>query len=105
MPRARKLRRCSCCGAPMNGTRLRICEDCQAAGMGAKLPIGNINAEELLAVARNRERMRLPPLSEMTMEEISALAWLFPAYSSYGKLRAYVWSTGKLPPKTEERKR
>lgn len=102
---ARKIRKCKCCGAPLDWTRLRICESCQAAGMGTALPKGQIDAEELLRVARERERLGFPPLEGMTMAEVSALAWLFPTYSSYGKFRAYVWSTRKLPPEREEKKR
>lgn len=98
----KRVRQCRCCGERLEATRLWVCEACTAAGLGARLPTWEpVDRRELLEVARERERLGLPPLEGMSMEEISALAWLFhkAGYGSYGKLRGYVESTGKLPPR------
>ena len=102
--RRRKVRRCRSCGAILNGTRLLICESCQAAGMGREIR-AEIDAEELLEVAMQREKMELAILEEMGLGEIAALARLYRApYSTYGRFRAYVESTGRLPPEEARRK-
>ena len=62
--RRRKVRRCRSCGAILNGTRLLICESCQAAGMGREIR-AEIDAEELLEVAIQREKMELAILEEI----------------------------------------
>ena len=61
--RRRKVRRCRSCGAILNGTRLLICESCQAAGMGREIR-AEIDAEELLEVAIQREKMELAAYRE-----------------------------------------
>lgn len=95
----RKTRRCKICGAEMGAYRIRICEACQAAGMGMEIR-GSIDAEELLSAARAREQFGIHILDEMTLDEIAALARLWNApYCTYGRFRAYVDTMGKLPPK------
>ena len=102
--RRRRVRRCRSCGAILNGTRLMICESCQAAGMGREIR-AEIDAEELLEVAIQREKMELAILEEMGLGEIAALARLYRApYCTYGRFRAYVESTGRLPPEEARRK-
>lgn len=102
MSRPRKPRPCRCCGGKLPPDRLRVCESCQAAGLAYHMDrYEPVDREELYAVAVVREARGLPPLEGMSMEEISALAWLFrkSGYGTYGKLRGYVESTGKLPPR------
>lgn len=97
----KRARLCKCCGEKLEPTQLWVCAACTAAGLGAKLPVWEpVDRRELLEVARSREARGLPPLEGMSMDEISALAWLFfpVGYGSYGKLRGYVDMTGKLPP-------
>lgn len=102
--RRRKVRRCRSCGAILNGTRLLICESCQAAGMGREIR-AEIDAEELLEVAIQREKMELAILEEMGLGEIAALARMYRSpYCTYGKFRGYVESTGRLPPEEARRK-
>lgn len=98
--RKRIERRCRCCRGALRPEQLWICDECQALGRGRTFQADCIDAEELLRVARAREKAGADPLREMGMEEISALAWRFrkTGYGSYGKLRAYVHNTGKLPP-------
>lgn len=83
----------------MSPYRIRICEACQAAGMGREIR-SSIDAEELLTVARAREYFGTYILEEMTIDEIAALArkWNAP-YSTYGRFRGYVDAMRKLPPK------
>lgn len=83
----------------MSPYRIRICEACQAAGMGREIR-SSIDAEELLTVARAREYFGTYILEEMTIDEIAALArkWNAP-YSTYGRFRGYVDTMRKLPPK------
>lgn len=102
--RRRKVRRCRSCGAILNGTRLLICESCQAAGMGREIR-ATTDAWELLEVAKQREKMCLPILEEMGLSEIAALARMYRSpYCTYGRFRAYVESTGRLPPEEARRK-
>lgn len=64
-----------------------------------------IDATELLEVARERENMRMPILEEMGLSEIAALARMYRSpYCTYGRFRAYVESTGRLPPEEARRK-
>ena len=58
-----------------------------------------IDPKELERVALERQAFGLPPLEGFTMDEIAALAWTYrrEGYGSYGKLRAYVHTTGKMP--------
>lgn len=100
----RRIRRCRSCGAILAGTRILLCESCQAAGMGREIR-ATTDAAELLEVARERENMRMPILEEMGLSEIAALARLYRApYCTYGKFRGYVESTGRLPPEEARRK-
>lgn len=94
----RKARRCKICGAGMGAYRIRICEACQAAGMGMEIR-GSIDAEELLTVARARELFGIRILDEMSIDEIAALARMWRApYNTYGRFRGYVDTMGRLPP-------
>lgn len=98
MRKTRK-RKCKICGAEMGAYRIRVCEACQAAGMGMEIR-GSIDAEELLSVVRAREPWGIHILEEMTLDEIAALARLWNApYCTYGRFRAYVDTMGRLPPK------
>ena len=83
----------------MSPYRIRICEACQAAGMGREIR-SSIDAEELLTVARARELFGIRILDEMSIDEVAALArkWNAP-YSTYGRFRGYVDAMQKLPPK------
>ena len=101
MGRTLKARRCRGCGCILSPVKLWLCDDCTAAGVGARMsPYESADREALLQVAKAREERGLPPLEGMTMDEKSALAWLFrkSGYGSYGKLTGYVRATGKLPP-------
>lgn len=96
--RKRKTRKCKICGADMGAYRLRICESCQAAGMGREIRT-SINTEELMNVANTRAASGTHILDEMTLDEIAALARLWRApFCTYGRFRGYVDETGKLPP-------
>lgn len=100
----RRIRRCRSCGAILAGTRILLCESCQAAGMGRDIR-AETDAEMLLEVAKRREQMRVPILEEMGLSEIAALARLYRTpYCTYGKFRGYVESTGRLPPEEARRK-
>lgn len=100
--RKSSVRRCRCCGEPMPPVRLWVCEICQMQGRTVRLP-ETLNGAELETVARARQECGLNPLDEMTLEEVTVLAWTYrrEGYGSYGKLRGYVHMTGRLP----ERKR
>lgn len=105
MERQRR-RRCKSCGALLPLERIRLCESCQAAGMGYEVRRKSVpDVEELLRIAKRRSELWMNPLEEMTMEEINAIArhYAGTGYGSYGKLKAYVRATGKLPP--EERRK
>lgn len=100
----RKARHCKVCGEKMPGTRLWICDFCSALGRSVP-PKGEIQAEELLEVARRREQELQNPLEGMDIDEKAALAREFrPPYATYGRFCAYVKAFGKLPPVSEERK-
>lgn len=97
----RKIRYCKCCGGEMGQDRLWLCDACIAVGAGRKITNVQNNGRDLLEVARERKHA---PLEEMGPEEIECLSHEFLApYNTYGKLRAYVQATGKLPPKYMER--
>lgn len=93
-----QVRHCRCCGETMSPVRLWICENCQALGKTV-VPLRKINAQELEAVARARQEAGGNPLEDMSLAEIAALAWTYrrEGYGSYGKLRGYVFMTGRLP--------
>lgn len=100
----RRIRRCRSCGAILAGTRILLCESCQAAGMGREIR-ATTDAGELLEVAKQREKMCLPILEEMGLSEVAALARMYRApYCTYGRFRAYVENTGRLPPEEARRK-
>lgn len=98
MGRKKKVRTCRCCGKKMNPMRLWICEECQEEGRTIQT-YGKINTAELEAVARERQAFGANPLEGMSLAEIAALAWTYrrDGYGSYGKLRGYVYMTGRLP--------
>ena len=50
-------------------------------------------------MARERQAFGANPLEGMSLAEIAALAWTYrrDGYGSYGKLRGYVYMTGRLP--------
>lgn len=80
-----------------------ICENCQAAGFGARRT-ERIDARELLEIIRQREQTGRPPLEGLSIEQITALARMFqPPYSTYGRLRGHVDATGRLPGRELER--
>lgn len=91
---------CAVCGAKTKPTENRVCDACRAAGYG-NIPIeGRPDGRHLMRVAIARARWGKPPLEGMTMEEVNAIVrtyYMGSPYNSYGKLRAYVDSTGKLP--------
>ncbi len=102
--RRRKLRRCASCGKVLPSTCVQLCESCQALGMGRHLNLQCRDPMEVLEVAKEREAMGLNPMNNMSMEDIAALAKCYKTpYNTYGKLRAYVESTKKLPPQSFER--
>lgn len=98
-------RTCKCCGSVIESYNIWLCDACQGAGMGAEITPGEASQEELLRIARARERADKNPLEGMDIGEIALLARCFmQPYSSYGKLRGYVYACGKLPPKSMERR-
>ncbi len=102
----RKVRRCAFCGRRLKRLELRLCGDCVGDplllhGFGGS---PDVNTEVLWALARRRSAAGRPPLEGMSIEEVNALArdCTGTPYATYGKLRAYVDSTGKLPPRRGE---
>lgn len=88
---------CECCREPLAAERIRLCESCQAAGLGQNIKTRAVDGRELLAVARAREG-KIPPLHGMGLDGIAAIARLFRApYNTYGKLRGFVAMTGRMP--------
>lgn len=98
MRKRKSVRRCRCCGAALQPTRLWLCEECQAAGRTVPKK-ERVDTEELEAVARERQASGQNPLEGMSLDEVSALAWEYRSegYGSYGKLRGYVYATGRMP--------
>lgn len=99
MKKRGKERHCRCCGETLPVTRLRICEACQLAGHTIPPNAAGIDTKELESVALERQAFGMPPLEGFTLDEIAALAWTYrrEGYGSYGKLRAYVRATGRMP--------
>ena len=96
----RKVRRCRICKGFLPPINLELCEHCRQAGMSVPKKKRMIEAQELLSVAKLRQKRSLDLLQEMNMEQINELARLYkPPYSTYGRFREYVRRTGMLPPK------
>lgn len=101
-----KLRQCASCGKMLPPTCVQLCESCQALGMGRRINLQCRDPLEVLELAKERENMGIAPLYDMGMEKIAALAKCYKSpYNTYGKLRAYVESTKRLPPQSFERSR
>ena len=101
----KKVRYCRCCGAVLGADRARECEDCQAVGFGAQLSASSFDGKALLELARERERLLIYPIFDFGIEEIEALARMFRnPYGTYGRFKAYVEATKKLPPREYERR-
>ena len=98
--KARKVRRCKCCGEVLPRVNIYLCDACQEAGMGRKNNANTIAAQELLEIATQREMVGQNPITGMDMAQIDLLARCFlPPYSTYGRFKGYVQATGKLPPR------
>ena len=102
----KRMRQCRSCGKKLPPTCLRLCESCQALGLGLHLKGEHRNLWELLDVAKAREAMGVLPIFDMGLEDIAALAKCYKSpYNTYGKLRSYVEQTKKLPPQSFEKSR
>lgn len=102
-------RRCRACGStkmrPIDGW---TCMECQMIGAGKNAMenryIRPEVAMEILSAMRAREELKMPILQGFGDLEINSVARLYSgtAYSSYGRLRAYCDSTGRVPPMERE---
>ena len=90
----------------MPATCIWLCESCQALGLGARNHKRHLDQWEVLEIAKEREEQEIIPIYGMKLEEIAALAKCYTApYNTYGKIRSYVESTKKLPPRQFERRK
>lgn len=100
-----KARRCRSCGSrKMRQIDAWVCEDCMETGAGRNAMEGryitDADAMEVLTAMRERERLGMSILDGLSDLAISAVARLYrgtPWYS-YGRMRSYCDSTGKVPP-------
>ncbi len=81
-----------------------VCERCMETGAGRKAMEGryitDADAMEVLNAMRERERLEMPILDGLNDLAISAVARLYcgTPWHSYGRVRSYCDSTGKVPP-------
>ncbi len=81
------MRRCPICGGPIAGKRRRYCDHCSS--------LDGQQRQQL----KKRKLGRKDGPAGLGLEEIVALTKQYrPPYGTYGKLKSYIYMTGKLPP-------
>lgn len=79
---------CNCCGARLDGEEVRFCRYCKS-----------LTPAQRKAEREKREAKRTAPKPAYSVDQLAQLARQYRSpYNSYGKLRAYLGTTGKLPP-------